>query len=232
MGKKELHNLITFDDFSKRQIKGKPTERTEVGVDVLNEHFFDRLAYRISVDDVKPEMVDEVVKRIGTACRSGQVKDLKEMTSIADEMERKIRKDRGEKVGEEDFSVQTPDQLLGSVNTILNIVNLVVVGIAASPAFFLRPRRPRGWTWPRSVMSGRSYRIQAALALSMTLPPPTAKIMSVCASGRKNSFCLLSPRPLPVTPPEPKAIQLWMIWKPVLLGSSQGLRNARMRRRR
>ncbi|MDP2925266.1 MAG: ABC transporter permease [Nanoarchaeota archaeon] len=43
----------------------------------------------------------------------------------------KIRKDRKEKIGEEDFNVQTPLQALQSVNTILDIVNIVVIGIAA-----------------------------------------------------------------------------------------------------
>lgn len=44
---------------------------------------------------------------------------------------RALRRDRDEKVGEEDFSVQTPLQAVSSVNTILNIINLIVTGIAA-----------------------------------------------------------------------------------------------------
>ena len=43
----------------------------------------------------------------------------------------KFRKDRKEKVGEEDFTVQTPVQSLAAVNTILNIINLIVIGIAS-----------------------------------------------------------------------------------------------------
>lgn len=51
--------------------------------------------------------------------------------NVARDIENKIRKDRNEKVGEEDFTVQTPVQSLAAVNTILNIINLIVVGIAS-----------------------------------------------------------------------------------------------------
>ena len=54
--------------------------------------------------------------------------DISEET--AERIERALRKDRGLKEGEEDFSVQTPSQVLGAVNNILTAVNVVVVGIA------------------------------------------------------------------------------------------------------
>ena len=77
--------------------------------------------------------------------------DLKEILNISDEIDiiairvtskdkieetanlitEKMRKDRNEKEGEEDFSVQTPLQALQSVNTILGILNIIVAGIAA-----------------------------------------------------------------------------------------------------
>jgi putative ABC transport system permease protein len=60
-------------------------------------------------------------------------KDIAEQ--VADNIAEKLRRDRKEKVGEEDFSVQTPIQALQSVNTILNIVNLIVAGIAAISLF-------------------------------------------------------------------------------------------------
>lgn len=49
---------------------------------------------------------------------------------VAELIKKKMREDRDEKVGEEDFSVQTPLQALESISLILNIVNLVVTGIA------------------------------------------------------------------------------------------------------
>ncbi len=60
-----------------------------------------------------------------------QVDDKDKINEIAQEIERKLRKDRNEKVGEEDFNVQTPVKALGAVNTILNIINIIVSGIAA-----------------------------------------------------------------------------------------------------
>ncbi len=60
-----------------------------------------------------------------------QVENTDEIEQVADELERKFRKDRNEKPGEEDFSVQTPLESLSAVSTVLNIVNLIVIGIAA-----------------------------------------------------------------------------------------------------
>ncbi len=60
-----------------------------------------------------------------------QVHDKDKVEQVAEEIAHKLRKDRHEKIGEEDFSIQSPLQALGSVNTILNIINLIVTGIAA-----------------------------------------------------------------------------------------------------
>ena len=49
---------------------------------------------------------------------------------VAEDIERVLRKNRKQKLGEEDFSVQTPLQTISTVNTIFNIINLVVGGIA------------------------------------------------------------------------------------------------------
>jgi len=50
---------------------------------------------------------------------------------VAKRIEDKLRKDRRLKSGEEDFSVQTLTQVLDSINSVINVVNLVVAGIAA-----------------------------------------------------------------------------------------------------
>ena len=60
-----------------------------------------------------------------------QVSDSKQAQAVADKIKDALRKDRKEKVGEEDFSVQTSVESISSVNTILNIINLIVGGIAA-----------------------------------------------------------------------------------------------------
>ncbi len=60
-----------------------------------------------------------------------KVRDKDKIIETAGELERKFRRDRNLKEGEEDFSVQTPIQSLEGINTVLEIVNLVVIGIAA-----------------------------------------------------------------------------------------------------
>jgi len=59
-----------------------------------------------------------------------KIQNRDKIEEVAEDIERKLLKDRNEKEGEETFSVETPLQSLESVNTILNIINLIVVGIA------------------------------------------------------------------------------------------------------
>ena len=64
-----------------------------------------------------------------------QVQDKNKIEDVAEELERKLRNDRDEKIGQESFNVETPLQALESVNSVLNVVNIVVVGIAAISLF-------------------------------------------------------------------------------------------------
>ena len=59
-----------------------------------------------------------------------RIKNPDEIESLAEEIERKIRDNRNEKIGEESFDVQTPLQSLAAVDTILTIINIIVSGIA------------------------------------------------------------------------------------------------------
>ena len=52
-----------------------------------------------------------------------QVEDPDEIEQVAKSIEDKLRKDRNLKIGQEDFSVETPSQSLEAVSTILNIIN-------------------------------------------------------------------------------------------------------------
>jgi len=54
-----------------------------------------------------------------------------EPEDVAEDIERKLRKFRSEKEGEETFNVQTSEQLLESFSTIFNVVQAVLIGIAA-----------------------------------------------------------------------------------------------------
>lgn len=50
---------------------------------------------------------------------------------VGEKIERAMRKDRGLKEGQEDFSVQTPMQMVEIFTSVLNIVTVVLIGIAA-----------------------------------------------------------------------------------------------------
>ncbi len=64
-----------------------------------------------------------------------QVEDKNKIESVANEIERKLKEDRNEEIGEESFSVETPLQSLNAVNDVLDIINLIVIGIAAISLF-------------------------------------------------------------------------------------------------
>lgn len=54
-----------------------------------------------------------------------------EPSVVSDRITRKLRRHRGLKKGEEDFSVQTAEQMIGQLNMILSIVTMFLAGIAA-----------------------------------------------------------------------------------------------------
>jgi putative ABC transport system permease protein len=77
-------------------------------------------------DEVK-EILDigDEIDIIGLTVESADISE-----ETAARIEKALRKDRDLKEGEEDFSVQTPSQVLGTVTDILTAVNVVVIGIA------------------------------------------------------------------------------------------------------
>ena len=60
-----------------------------------------------------------------------KVANVENIDIIADKIKSALRRFRNVKKDEEDFDVQTPDQLLGSFGDVLNIVQAVLIGIAA-----------------------------------------------------------------------------------------------------
>lgn len=57
----------------------------------------------------------------------GKVKEGEDIESVAKEVERKLKKSRND----ENFEIYTPEQIKSMVNSILGIVNMVLIGIAA-----------------------------------------------------------------------------------------------------
>ncbi|MBI5065437.1 ABC transporter permease [Candidatus Woesearchaeota archaeon] len=60
-----------------------------------------------------------------------KIKKSYDPSKVAEEITKLMRDDRNQKKDKEDFQIQTPEQLLQSFNTVLNIVQVVLVGIAA-----------------------------------------------------------------------------------------------------
>jgi len=60
-----------------------------------------------------------------------RVQDGANPTKVADDVKRALRNERGVDEGEEDFTLQTSEQLMESFNSIFLIVQVVIIGIAA-----------------------------------------------------------------------------------------------------
>ena len=54
-----------------------------------------------------------------------------DVNNVANDIEKAMRRDRDLDLGKEDFEVQTPQQILDTLNNILTIVEIVLIGIAA-----------------------------------------------------------------------------------------------------
>ena len=124
-------NVIEEEDFDKEikigkniQIQGKEFE--VIGILKTSGTLMINNAIMILEDDMKDllEIEDEIDLIIV------HVNNPKEIEKVGEKIKEALRKDRGLKEGEEDFSVETPLEALGAVNTILSSVNAVVVGIA------------------------------------------------------------------------------------------------------
>lgn len=125
------NNFIGEDEFGKQvklssslKIQGESFE--VVGVIKKTSSLEINNAALVMEDDLKEILdieneIDLILVKTVSVDRTEQVAEL---------IKNKIRKDRDEKEGEEDFSVQTPVKALESINTILNIVNIIVIGIA------------------------------------------------------------------------------------------------------
>jgi putative ABC transport system permease protein len=130
------HNYVEDDDFGRTikvgsilKIQGESFEVSGImkksGFIFLNDAIFMAEEDIEKILDIENE-IDVIVV---------QVENADQIEKISGDISRKLRLDRNQKIGEEDFSVQTPLQSVGAVNNILDIINLIVVGIAAISLF-------------------------------------------------------------------------------------------------
>ncbi|MFH1404227.1 MAG: ABC transporter permease [Candidatus Altiarchaeota archaeon] len=79
---------------------------------------------------IPEDTAKEIFNEDGYDVFMAKVKEGSDVEEVAEGIRVKMRKDRDQKEGEEDFNVQTPEQLMESVGGILSAVETVLVGIA------------------------------------------------------------------------------------------------------
>ena len=81
-------------------------------------------------DDMRDVFKDSLSVHDELSVIAVQVVSNENVDSVADRISRALRRDRGQKVGFEDFSVTTSIEIIESVNTIVLVVQSIFVGIA------------------------------------------------------------------------------------------------------
>ncbi len=131
--------------------------KTIVGYNVAYEKYFKtnvKLGDKIQIED-EPFNIAGVIQRIGNRMDDTQIyipidtartvlnqpddidmiyvkiQEGFNASSVANKISDEMRHDRGLKIGEEDFSVQSSEQLMQSISSILGIIQTLLVGIAA-----------------------------------------------------------------------------------------------------
>jgi putative ABC transport system permease protein len=130
------NNFLETDDFEKDFRVGKSVKLNGEGFEIVG---FLEKSSTIQLNSAVFVLNDDLEELLGIENEYdlivAKVEDKSKIEDVAEDIERKLMRDRDEKEGEETFSVETPLQSLESVNTILNIINLIVVGIAAISLF-------------------------------------------------------------------------------------------------
>ena len=158
-GRKLITEFNRYETEQGRLLKKGDKFRVFIGNNVANKGVFTKkkieLGNKIKINDIEFEVVgilkktrnpqqDRVVIAPEDALREALKIDKKkvdviavkvqrgvDINKVADEIEKSMRRDRGLKIGHEDFQVQTPQQILSTLDSILTIVEVVLIGIAS-----------------------------------------------------------------------------------------------------
>jgi len=142
-----------------RMLKASETKKIILGYEVWEGRKFNKeikLGKKILVNDVAYQVVG-LLKKGGPADRAifMNENDLRDLVNerhefsviiaqadkgvdpeeLANKIHRIIRRDRGQKEGFEDFTVQTSQELIDSIRTVLSIISFVFIGIALISLF-------------------------------------------------------------------------------------------------
>jgi len=156
-----IYDIADLKIHEGRLLKSGDKKKILIGADFIKKEQFDKevkLGSNLKIQGQSFEVIGILEKTSSLEINNAALmpeSDLKEILNLTDEIDlivvkvvskdrveetaelikRKMRRDRNEKEGEEDFSVQTPLKAIESLTTILNIVNLVVIGIAIASLF-------------------------------------------------------------------------------------------------
>ncbi|MEM4271560.1 MAG: ABC transporter permease [Candidatus Pacearchaeota archaeon] len=152
-----IYDTMDLKTAAGRLLKAGDKGKIIIGSDFIKKEEFGKevkVGTRLKIQNKSLEVVGILEKSSSLEVNNAALvieEDLEEMLDIDDEIDlilvkveskdrveevanlikKTLRRDRNQKEGEEDFSVQTPVQALQSINTILGILNLIVSGIAA-----------------------------------------------------------------------------------------------------
>src|SRR3989338_2534015 len=158
-GRKLITEINRYETESGRLLKKGDKFKAFIGDSVANKGIFKKkkieLGNKLKINDVEFEVVG-ILKKSGNPQQDRVVivpedtlRDILkidkkkvdviavkvqkgvDVNSVADEIEKAIRRDRGLKLGKEDFEVSTPQQILETLDSILTMVEIVLIGIAA-----------------------------------------------------------------------------------------------------
>jgi len=141
----------------KKEFKETDKYNAGIGYSISNGDFFDdkvRLGDNILIDGQRFE-VESILEKIGSpeddrsifiplsTARElfdepedylmimAEVKEGSDPSKVAEDIKKDMRKDRNLEKGEEDFSVETSEQLIETIASVLGIIQIVILGIAA-----------------------------------------------------------------------------------------------------
>jgi len=146
-------NILNYELLEGRLVKGDETDKVTVGANVRINDFYPGIGERITIQEKKYQVVGILEKKGNPATDNAILmaeEEVQELFSIQEDYsliviglkddadnaqvkeiaERAIRRDRGQKIGEEDFSISSPQDTLEAFNSILLAVQILLVGIA------------------------------------------------------------------------------------------------------
>jgi putative ABC transport system permease protein len=130
------NNFLEMNDFGKKFRVGKIIKIN--GKEFEIQGFFNPL-FNFQLNSMVFMMNDDMEELYGIEGEydllAAKIKEGEDIEEVAEDVARKLRKDRGEDISEESFDVSTPVEAFGAVTTIVDIINLIVIGIAAISLF-------------------------------------------------------------------------------------------------